>query len=75
MSLLLVANALVLFRAAVEDAPGVGIALEPGLTDLELATTLDRTGSVAAPSVFGHRGLTSHPRALSGMSAPQPLTM
>jgi hypothetical protein len=61
--LFLVAHALVLLRTAVEDASSVGVALEPGLTDLELAATLDRTCSAAAPSVLRHGRLTSYPSA------------
>lgn len=52
--LLLVADALVLLGAAVENATGRGVALEPGLANLELAATLDGTDAVAASSVLRH---------------------
>lgn len=51
---LLVADALVLGLAAVQDPTSRGVALEPGLADLELTASLDRSDSMSAPGVLGH---------------------
>ncbi len=51
---LLVADALVLLRAAVEDPAVRGVALEPGGAHLELAAPLHGPDAVAAPGVLRH---------------------
>lgn len=43
-----------LLGAAVEDAAGGGVALEPGLADLEFAAALDCSDAVSASCVFRH---------------------
>jgi len=58
---LLVVDALVLVRAAVEDAAGGGVALEPGVAALELAARLDGSDAVSASGVLGHNFFTSIP--------------
>lgn len=51
---LLVANALVLVVAPVEDPTGGGVPLEPRTAALELAASLDRTDAVPISSVLCH---------------------
>lgn len=53
-SSLLVANSLVLPRAAVENLASGGVALEPRLATLELTSALDGPDSMSTPRVLSH---------------------